>query len=347
MPMTPTTRSKTTLVAIPALLLVAACGDAAAHDQPSTTAVISDAPSYTVVDTLVPTLLEIDGVATAVREATLSTKLMASVTEVLVEEGESVRAGQVLARLDARDLHAKREQVAAAVAAATAQQAQASAHAARMRALFADSAAPKAMLESAEATLAQAASWVRAAQAAGAELDAVERYAELRAPFAGRVTQRFVDVGAFVAPGVPLLTVQDASTLRVTAHVAPEQARGLRHGQSMMARLEGVDAIATIEGVVPVMGGLHAVNALVQNRDGRHLAGSAAVLQWATGSRRALAVPADALIREGDLVGVLVRGAQGDARRWIRVGAQSGGMVEVTAGLQAGDHVVRRTTGAR
>lgn len=336
-----------TLLAL-SMVLTAACGAGEAHEQPAAaTTPASDAPTVAVLDTVMPALMTADGIATPMREATLSTKLMASVTEVLAHEGDLVSAGQLLVRLDARDLRAKSEQVAASVAAAEAMYAQANAHASRMRALFADSAAPKAMLEAAEASLAQAASGLRGAKAAGAELTAVESYAEVRAPFAGRVTQRFVDVGAFAAPGAPLMSVQDASSLRVTAHVAPEQARGLRAGQRVGVSIEGIDADGIIEGVVPTMGSLYAVNAIVANRDGRHLAGSAAALQLPSGSHRVLAIPTDALITEGDMVGVLVRVGSTEARRWIRTGARVGGLVEVTAGLKAGDLVVRRTAGAR
>ncbi|MCC7003152.1 MAG: efflux RND transporter periplasmic adaptor subunit [Gemmatimonadaceae bacterium] len=343
-----TNSSLKSLLTLTMVLAVAACGAGDAHEQPApTTTPASGAPTFAVLDTLLPAVTSADGVATPMREATLSTKLMAAVTEVLVQEGDVVRAGQLLVRLDSRDLSAKSEQVAASVAAAEAMYAQANAHAARMRALFADSAAPKAMLEAAEASLAQAASGLRGAKAAGAELTAVESYAEVRAPFAGRVTQRFVDVGAFAAPGAPLVSVQDASSLRVTAHVAPEQARGLRAGQRVAVSIEGVDASATIEGVVPTMGSLYAVNAIVANRDGSHLAGSAAALQLPTGTHRVLAIPTDALITEGDMVGVVVRVGDTEARRWIRTGVRVGGFVEVTAGLKAGDLVVRRTTGAR
>lgn len=332
-------------------LAAAACGvgEAREVDAPAGAATVAaattaDALVATVVDTMLPTTLTADGVAAPIREAMLSTKLMATVTEVLVQEGDLVRAGQLLARLDARDIAARSDQVQANVSAARAQAAQAAAQAARMRALFADDAAPKAMLEAAETQLAQAEAGLRAATAAGAELSAMGSYAEIRAPFAGRVTQRFVDPGAFAAPGAPIVTVQDAARLRLTVHVAPEAARGLRAGQVLDAMIEGRPAKARIEGVVPAMGNLQAVNAIVDNAHGDHLSGSAAALLLGTGAHRAIAVPVDAIRQEGDLVGVVVRTGTGDAKRWVRLGARAGDLVEVTSGLRAGEQVVRRGT---
>lgn len=328
--------------ALAAVLTIAACApadaapaaDASVRESTANTAVL------TIADTTIATTVQATGVAAPIREATLSTKLMGSVIAVPVQEGSAVRAGQRLVRIDARDLAAKREQVNANQSAATALHAQAAAHAARMRALFTEDAAPKSMLEAAEAGLTQAESGLRAANAAAAELSAIESYADVTAPFAGVVTHRFVDPGALAAPGAPLVTVQDASALRLTVHVAPSAVRGLKAGEQVSVTIEGIADVATIEGIVPAAGGLHAINALVNNRDGRHLAGSSVTIAIRTGAHRGIAVPESALIREGDLVGVMLRTAQGDVRRWIRTGAVIDGMVEITTGLRAGDQVV-------
>jgi RND family efflux transporter MFP subunit len=325
------------------VVAAAACAPAdarVAEDKPAT---VAAGTVITIADTTIATTLDASGVAAPLREATLSTKLMASVVGVDVLEGSVVRAGQVLVRLDARDLAAKREQVEAGLSAAQAMHTQASAHVARMRSLHKDDAAPTAMLEQAETQFAQATAGLRAAQAASAELAAVESYAALTAPFAGTVTARYVDAGAFAAPNAPLVQLQDASQLRVTVHASPDVARKLAKGARVNVRIEGQPDVATVEGVVPAMGGLYAINALVDNRDGRHPANGAATLSVPTGTQRGLAVPETALIREGDLVGVLLRTNDGDVRRWIRTGASSNGLVEVTAGLRAGDQIVVRT----
>ncbi|MDH5234690.1 MAG: efflux RND transporter periplasmic adaptor subunit [Gemmatimonadota bacterium] len=335
------------LIVLAAPLLIAACSTGAAQERtaPEETSPRDGGPVAEVMDTLLSTNLLASGTAEPMRAATLSTKLMASVTAVLVQEGDMVAAGAVLVRLDARDLEAKAEQVAASEASAEAMRAQAAAHAARMRALFVQGAAPKATLEAAEASLSQAESALRGARAAGAELASVGSYAEVRAPFAGRVTQRFVDPGAFAAPGAPLVTIQDSRSLRITVHASPDAVRALRRGQHLAATIEGVTAQATIEGVVPVMGSLYQINAIVENAEGAYLPGSAATLLVPAGTHRALAIPADALRYEGDLVGVTVRTGTSDARRWIRVGMRTGDLVEVTSGLRAGEQVVRHASG--
>jgi len=115
-----------------------------------------DGTPVAVVDTVIVDAFDASGVAEPVRAATLSTKLMGSVTAVLVHEGDRVAAGQLLVRLDARDLDAKLTQVEAGLAEATAVHDDAVAQVGRIRALYADSAATRAQLDQAETGLARA-----------------------------------------------------------------------------------------------------------------------------------------------------------------------------------------------
>lgn len=296
---------------------------------------------YVVKDTTVLATFEAAGVAEPIRQATLSTKLMGTVVEVLVKEGDAVAAGQPLVRIDARDLAAKQAQVRASIAEAEAMQRDAATQERRIRALYSDSAATKAQLDAVETGLARANAGVEAAHASAAELQAVETYSVVRAPFAGTVTKRFVDPGAFAAPGAPLVAVLDGSRLRITANATPDVVRGLRRGQPIVAAIEGRPVPAVVEGVVPAQAGnLYAINALVENRGGSILPGSTATLQLPLGERAAIVVPARAVTREGDLTGVVVRAATGDETRWVRLGAQTDDVVQVNAGLAAGERVV-------
>ena len=294
-----------------------------------------------VTDAVIVDAFEASGTAEPVRLATLSTKLMGTVTAVSVHEGDRVAAGQLLVRLDARDLDAKRAQVEAGLAEATAVHHEGSVQAARIRALYADSAATKAQLDQAEMGLARAEAAVATSRGMAAELAATASYAEVRAPFAGIVTRRFVDPGSFAAPGAPLATVEDASTLRVTVNASPDAVRGLRRGLTVAATIGDTAVPATIEGVVPAGANLYTVNAMVPNSGGRFLSGSAATLSLPRGTRRAILVPAGAIVRQGDLTGVRTAMAGQASLRWVKLGTtQQGVLVEVLSGLAPGDTVL-------
>ena len=324
-----------------ALAAVLACGETpAAESSPNTNA--ADAGVVMVLrDTLLPDVVEASAVSEPVVSATLSTKLMGHVMAVLAREGERVQAGAPLVRLDARDIEARREQAEAALRGAEAAHQEAGLQAARMRALHADSAAPRAQLDAAETGLARAEQGMLAARAVVTEVSVLADYADVRAPFGGVVVQRFVDPGAFVAPGMPLMRIDDASRLRVVAAVTPLAAAAVRRGTSVRVSIEGIPVVGIVEGVVPVPGAsLASVQVLVDNSGGRFSSGSAATVSLPGATRTTLLVPIAALVRSGDLTGVRVRSANGTNTRWVRLGREHGGAIEVLSGLSAGDSIV-------
>lgn len=340
------THSRFSILANPRAVLplavwgLVACASEGAPPRPA------DAPAATgrtlvVHDSSVTAFVEAAGIAEPVLQATVSSKLMGTVTAVLVNEGDRVSAGQSLARIDARDLDARREQVDAGIAGATAALREAELHATRLRALYADSAVPRAQLDAAESGLARAEAGVRSAKAGAAELVATADYSSIRAPFPGTVTQRLVDPGAFAAPGAPLITVQDHRRLRVKVTLAPNDARLLRKGAVVEVQVEGVSGTGVVEAVLPAQqSGLYAVNVLVENRDSRFAAGGTATVRVPQGARRVVLIPQDAVRHQGDLTGVMLREESGARIRWVRLGRTMGDRVEVLSGLKGGETIL-------
>src|SRR5262245_58639953 len=122
------------VIGVAAVACVAACGRAP-ESQPQVARLDPAAgATYAVHDTIIDAVFDAAGVAAPIQQATLSTRLMGTVTHVLVREGGRVATGQQLVRIDARDLSAKSAQVAATVAEAEAVHRDATAQANRMRA---------------------------------------------------------------------------------------------------------------------------------------------------------------------------------------------------------------------
>lgn len=322
-----------------ALALLVSCQT---EETPQTTSCPVKPGAVVVVrDTLVPDGVLALGTAEALRRADLSTRLMGKVLSVAVNEGATVQAGQVLAKIEAGEMLAKYAGVSSALAGVEAQAELARTHARRMRALYADSAATKASLEMAEADLRRAEAALAQVHAQGAEVLSVSGYANLTAPFTGRLTRRWVDPGAMASPGAPLLTVEDISLLRVRVNAAPEAVAALRIGTPVHALVGGRDVMAKVEGIVPApVGNLLVVNALVANTDGTLPSGVSASLLLPRGERMARLIPTAALRHEGDLVGVTVRKGTCDVLRWVRTGISFGNEIEVLAGLKPGEKIV-------
>lgn len=300
---------------------------------------------HVVRDSLVESHLETTGTAAPRLVADLSTRLMGKVLTVSVKEGDRVRAGQALLQVDGRDLDARSEGLASGLEAAQSQLALAEKQARRMKALYADSAVPKASLDQAQAELDRARAGLSQVRSQDAELRNIQGYSKISAPFDGKVVARHVDPGMMATPGAPLLRVEDASVLRISATTTTATARNLSAGQVLTARVDGHEVRAKIEGIVPSgSGNLTVVNAIVENRADTLASGAVATLLLPRGTRMARLLPQSWLEREGDLVGVWVRTAQGDTKRWIRTGNAMGEGVEVLSGLAEGDSIVVRGT---
>lgn len=173
---------------------------------------------------------------------------------VLVDDGDRVEAGDVLAQLDQRQLRAERKQRAAQLADVEAQLALARATTRRTQALRASDHVSPAQLD--EAVHGEQALVARrlAAQAALEATDVALALSEIRAPYAGQVTARLVDEGTVVAPGQAILHLIEDGALELRLGVPPEAAEALRIGARIDAVIEGRRHPAVLHAVVDTVG---------------------------------------------------------------------------------------------
>jgi RND family efflux transporter MFP subunit len=165
-------------------------------------------------------VVPVTGTLTPIQEADLGFKIGGRLASVSVDEGDVVRAGQMLASLDCAEARAQAAAATAGVRAAEAGLRLADDAATRTKALFASSTVSEAERVGAELRLAAASADVERARA-GARLAAVAvESCGLAAPFGGVVTRAPAGVGKIVAPGEPLFHVQDVSTLELRATVS-------------------------------------------------------------------------------------------------------------------------------
>jgi RND family efflux transporter MFP subunit len=353
-------------------LLVAGCR-AAERERP-----VEESPPIVVATVTVAAAdlherFEAGGVVAASETSTIAARLLAAVQEVRVRPGDGVRAGDVLVTLDARDLAAHARQSAAAAQAAEqallqARSEQASAAADhrlaaawhdRIAALLPRKSATAQEFDEATARLAGAAARVAgtgaAVQQASAHLEAMraasegaaiaESFTVIRAPFAGLVTERFIDPGTLAAPGAPLLRLEAAGARRVDVRVDEARVEYVRPGDTVTVAFDDRGE-EEIRGVVLEVGRAVAADqraftvkvslpAPATPRTGTF------ARVWFTGEpRRGIVVPAAALRRQGQVTSVFVV-ENGIARiRLVQTGASTPAGTEIVAGLDAGEIVV-------
>ena len=207
-------------------VLMAACGERSAEAPPASVAapVVSAMP-YAELG-FRP---ERDAPATVLgkNETRIAAEASARIVAIVVDSGDSVKAGQVLVRLDAKDAELALARAEAGMAQSDARLAQAEAQAARARSLKEKNFISAEAVTLRETELAAA----RAdAQSARANRDSARRAVEkciVTAPFNGIVRGRSAQVGELAASGTPLLTLADTGDLQVVAQVQARDADGL------------------------------------------------------------------------------------------------------------------------
>ena len=175
---------------------------------------VQTVPARDAADPANASLLDASGFIVARRIATVSSKTTGRVREVLIEEGQQVQAGEVLARLDPIDADAQRELAQAQLVAARSQIAQvaaqlkeAEANAARLSTLVQQKLVSRQQYEQAiasrDALRAQIASAQRSAEVSARQLDVADIGVDntiVRAPFAGVITAKAAQPGEIVSP---------------------------------------------------------------------------------------------------------------------------------------------------
>lgn len=288
-----------------------------------------------------------DGAVQAVRQTAVSSQVSGAIVVLDVKAGDTVKAGQVLARIDARAAEQAAAASAAQVQAAHAAQESATRDYERNKQLFAKGYISQAALDRAEAQYksanAQSAAQLASAQGARVESD----FYVVRAPYAGVIADVPVVLGDMAMPGRRLMTLYDPAALRVSVAIPQTVARSLNLDAPPPIELPDV-----IPGRVQPVGAqlLPSVDPATHTQELRlGLPGSLAGVRpgmfaraWLTppATDTRLYVPASAVMRRAELSVVYVVAEDGSPRlRQVRVGRAEGASVEVLSGVAAGERV--------
>ncbi len=353
------------------ILLLAACGQ---QIEPGTTpgqpAVVKGLGFALVAESALPGTDSFVGTVESSSRGLLSARIDGQVTKVMVREGDSVSAGQLLLVLGNNVAGNQLRQAEAGLA--QAQQGEATAQAQltlaektydRYRQLFTKEAITPQEMDQMTANLDVARKGLQAAKAAvaqaGSGRDSAQiaaGYSQVRAPFAGRVVSKQIDLGSTVMPGQPLLTLDRQGVWQVRAEI-PESFAGRILPNTVLsieipALGKTVDGtVAEVQPAADPRSRSFQIKINLPPIDGIVAGFYARVVLNETGSR-AILIPAGALVTRGQLQGVFVRDGQTLHLRLIKVGRQVGDQLEVLSGLTVGEKIVsagaeRARNGAR
>ncbi|RME89788.1 MAG: efflux RND transporter periplasmic adaptor subunit [Verrucomicrobia bacterium] len=320
------------------------------------------------------TLLNSSGYVTARRQATVSSKITGKIAEVRVEEGQRVKAGEVLARLDDVNARANLELATAQVAAAKAalEETRAELDVAlreleRIRRLTANGVTTESDLDQAKGRVdvlqARLERQIREATVAERQQAVYAQQVEdtiIRAPFDGVVTTKDAQPGEMISPvsagggytRTGICTLVDMNSLEIEVDVSESRLGRVREGQPVIARLDAYPEWEIPGHVIAIIPTADRQKATVKVRvgfeqlDPRILPEMAVRVAFlgppplGTDGRPAVFVPVTSVVRETDQDHVWVM-AEGRAhRREVKLGPELDGEVAVLEGLQPGEKVI-------
>lgn len=292
-----------------------------------------------------------DGAVEAVRQSTIASQVPGRITLLAVKAGDTVKTGQVLARIDERAAVQQAAASEAQVAAAQAQLEAARKEYERSQRLYRKQYISQAAMDQAEAQFkanqAQANATLAQARAAMTETS----FHTLRAPYNGVVAGVSAEVGDMALPGKPLFTLYDPAALRVVVNLPESNASAVDRNAPVRIEFSGVPeerrwATAQRVTVLPTADpASHTVEVRLALPAGiATLAPGSfarAHLPLTVGARvGVLTIPSRAVLKRSELHAVYVAGADGRFRlRQVRLGRTAGDRIEVLAGLQAGERI--------
>ena len=297
------------------------------------------------------TTLDLPGRLEAYSQAQLYARVPGYLKEWKVDIGTPVKAGQLLAEIEAPDLDQQIMQAEAGVSSARANAELANQTLQRGQSLVTSGAVSKQDLDKRSADYANQQGLVKSAQANLSRLRVLEKYKQIVAPFDGLVTARNTDVGQLISAGSggpPLFVVSDTARLRAYVNVPQNYVPSVKVGTKALISVPeyaGKTFTATVEASaqsVDIASGTTRMLLVVDNSDGAMMTGAFATVRLELPNpATAIHIPASALIF--DQTGLRVATVGPEDRvvlKQVTIARDLGREVEIGTGLAAEDRVI-------
>jgi len=352
-------RLGTVVAGIAALVLVIAWMSGSFHEKIAPGQVPYEYRSAEGVDTVPVTLLPmteyVDAVGTIQprRKMDIASKVLATILEVTVSPGDPVQKGQLLVRLDDREIQAQLRELEAARLGVESDLRVRQRDFERYQKMYSEKVVTKEEFDRVQGLYEVSQARLKQTDEQINRVRVMLSYTQITAPADGIVADRYADPGDLAAPGKPLLSLHNPRELELHANVRESQATKIRIGQKLAVHIDALsrDLEGTVREIVPQAEAasrsvLVKVALPPDQLDGLYL-GMFGRLSIPVGETNYVVVDAATIEQVGqlDLVDVVVEqdSRQVLKRRFIRTGKRFGDKVEVLSGLRVGERVVKRS----
>lgn len=283
-----------------------------------------------------------DGTIEAVNQATVSSQTSGRVAEILYDVDDFVEAGAVIMRFTDTEQRAALANARGTLREAEARHSEAESEYRRISAMFENGTVARARYDQARANFDAAEARRESARSGVASAEEQVEYTIVRAPYAGIVSERHVEVGEMVRPGEPLMSGLSLESLRVSVDVPQSMIEPIR--RIGKARVYVGDDVFEGERLTFFPVADPAANTFRVRVDLPEGAvtlypGMFVKVGFTVGETERLLIPRTALVHRSELTGVYIVDGHRILLRQVRTGRNYGDQVEVLSGLAEGELV--------
>ena len=337
---------KIAIIFIAAGLLIQSCGNSS-EEQTKTSGIKITTQNVNLAN--ISKTFQYSGTVSSLKKSTLSTRIMGQIDQVLVHEGDQVQKGQLLVSLRSNDIDAQKSQVEANIIAAEAAYKNAEADYKRISSLFESKSATQKELDDITTHYQMAKAQLTSAKKAKVQVEETLAYANIRAPYAGVITDRFVDSGDMANPGMPLIAIESPDRFEVITRIPETEVNIVEPDDAVKVELKNSKEI--IEGKVTHIspssrfsGAQFEARVLLQPTNEQIeliRSGMFANISLQKGKESKILISDNLIVNRGQLTGVWTVSQTGSALlRWVQLGKKYNGQTEVLSGLSQGDQLI-------
>ncbi len=284
----------------------------------------------------------------ATDQVTLSTRTSGYVDQIYVIVGDKVAKGKLLLSINNADLQAQRAQVNARITEATAAYNIAEKDYNRYKNLYAKNSASQKEMDDMSTNFEMAKARLAAANEMKNEINAQFKYVDIRAPFSGVVTNKFIDAGDLANPGMPLIAIESPENFEVPLTIPESEISQIKNGAKVNVLVKSISETLTGE-VTEVSSsasstGQYHVKISLDKSKAPILSGMYTSVMFPTkrsSKTDAVLVPVEVIVQRGQLSGIYtVSQNQTALLRWLRLGKTYGDKIEVLSGLNVDEQYI-------
>lgn len=290
-----------------------------------------------------------DGRIEAVNQATVSAQTSGRIAELPFDVNDFVDAGKVIMRFTDTEQRAALTRAEASLEESQARAAESAQEFERVSNMFRNATVSQARFDQAKANRDAAQARLNAARSGVETAKEQLEYTVVRAPYAGIVAKRHVELGELVSPGQPLMTGLSLQSLRVNVDVPQSMFHAIRTIGKAFVYIDD-DRIAGTEltffPVADIAANTFRVRVDLPDGSATLYPGMIVKVGFVVGETKRLLIPGEAVVRRSELSAVYVADDDRVVLRQVRLGRKYGSSIEVLAGLSEGEFVATEPVSA-